>query len=185
MEHKKNVFIECWKEKLYIHAFTHDLSKFIPDKEFNAYANWFYGKYGKAYKGDYSVEHEMAKTRFDWAWKHHYTHNKHHWDYWSAEHQEMPREYIKQMICDWKGMARKFGDTAQAYYLKNYKNKFSNQYGLNNMKSSLNKGTKMTVLNFVRWCEILGLKWNMTVEDNGGDRSNPLPDVIEINSEQF
>lgn len=32
----------------------------------------------------------------------------------------MPEKYIKQMICDWKGMARKFGDTAQEFYMKNY-----------------------------------------------------------------
>lgn len=32
----------------------------------------------------------------------------------------MPKKYIKQMVCDLKGMGRKFGDTAQEYYLKNY-----------------------------------------------------------------
>lgn len=42
LEHKKNVFIECWKEGLYIHAFTHDLSKFSI-LEFKSYAKKFYG----------------------------------------------------------------------------------------------------------------------------------------------
>ncbi|RLA38977.1 MAG: hypothetical protein DRR06_19865, partial [Gammaproteobacteria bacterium] len=28
----------------------------------------------------------------------------------------MSDKYIRQMIADWKGMARKFGDTAQDYY---------------------------------------------------------------------
>jgi len=41
LEHKKNVFIECWKEGLYFHAFTHDLSKLLPC-EFFPYANYFY-----------------------------------------------------------------------------------------------------------------------------------------------
>ena len=44
LEHKKNVFKMCWKKGLYLHAFTHDLSKFLPD-EFFPYANWFYGKF--------------------------------------------------------------------------------------------------------------------------------------------
>ena len=32
----------------------------------------------------------------------------------------MPEKYIKQMICDWKGMSRKFGDTAQEFYMNNH-----------------------------------------------------------------
>jgi len=33
----------------------------------------------------------------------------------------MPVKYIRQMICDWSAMSRKFGDTPQGFYLKNYK----------------------------------------------------------------
>lgn len=123
MEHKKNVFIECWKEGLYIHAFTHDLSKFSL-KEFLPYANWFYGEYGLAIKDkDKNGTREWERyrecgVRFSWACEHHYKHNKHHWNYWIRR--EMPDKYIKQMICDWKGMSRKFGDTAQEFYYKNY-----------------------------------------------------------------
>ena len=53
MEHKRNVFIECMnmakkykgqdKIDLIIHAFTHDMSKFLPC-EFIPYAKWFYDK---------------------------------------------------------------------------------------------------------------------------------------------
>lgn len=125
MEHKKNVFIECWKEGLYLHAFTHNLSKFSPS-EFIAYARYFYG------------DKEKYKEQFDLAWEHHFMNNKHHWEYWCYDLEEywmgsikleycklktpndMPYKYIKQMICDWKGMSRKFGDTAQEFYLKNY-----------------------------------------------------------------
>lgn len=69
--------------------------------------------------------------------------------------------------------------------LKNYKNKFPNQYALNNMKSGLNKSTKMTVPNFNIWCEILGLKWRMVIEDDGSDKLSPLDEPIEIKSEDF
>lgn len=69
--------------------------------------------------------------------------------------------------------------------LKNYRGKFSNQYQLNNLKSGLNKDTKMTVTNFKVWCEILGLKWQFILEDDGTDRFNPLPEPIVIESQDF
>jgi len=113
LEHKKNVFIECWKVGLYVHAFTHDLSKFLPS-EFGPYARKFYlngySKYGE----------------FEIAWNHHQKRNKHHWNYWVTVDNngkqvalDMPKKYILQMICDWRGMSRKFGDTWQEFYEKN------------------------------------------------------------------
>jgi hypothetical protein len=113
LEHKKNVFIECWKRGLYIHAFTHDLSKFSPI-EFISYAKYFYG-----------TKEEKAFSNFDHGWLNHQRKNKHHWGYWvdsSGKALIMPQKYIKQMICDWEAMGRKFGDTAKWYYLKNKEN---------------------------------------------------------------
>jgi len=66
--------------------------------------------------------------------------------------------------------------------LKNYKDRFTNEYALNNMKSGLNKSTKMTVPNFVKWCEILGLDWEMVVKDNGDDKVNPMTETIKLNN---
>lgn len=126
LEHKKNVFIECWKEGLHLHAFTHDLSKFSPS-EFIPYARNFYGKYiprrildnmvGIDNKSKIRTK-EQVKEEFNQAWQLHYKRNKHHPEHWVGR--DMPRKYIKQMVCDLKGMSRKFGDTAQEYYLKNY-----------------------------------------------------------------
>lgn len=110
LEHKRNVFIECWKDRLYLHALTHDLSKFSPI-EFITYAKNFYG-----------YEEEKKYSNFDYGWLHHQRNNKHHWDYWVNSKGialDMPIKYIKQMICDWKGMSRKFGDTPQLYYKNN------------------------------------------------------------------
>ena len=115
LEHKKNVFIECWEEGLYIHAFTHDLSKFSP-KEFFPYARWFYGENGVKCKED-NIYKDENKMDFLNAWQHHKDKNKHHWNYWSERDLKMPKKYITQMICDWKAMSRKFGDTAQEFYL--------------------------------------------------------------------
>lgn len=69
--------------------------------------------------------------------------------------------------------------------LRNYKENFPNEYALNNMKSGLNRSTKMTVTNFKSWCEILGIKWSLTIEDDGSDKTNPLPEPITITSDQF
>lgn len=127
MEHKKNVFIECMKiamqhqgkirRQLIIHAFTHDLSKFLPC-EFIPYAKYFYG--GKEAEKEYKLtgNYLSYKEQFNKAWEHHYKHNKHHEHYWKGK--TMPYLYMMQLIADWKGMARKFGDTAQEYYLKHY-----------------------------------------------------------------
>jgi len=134
LEHKKNVFKTCWKRKLYIHAITHDLSKFNP-KEFIPYAEWFYGYHGVKLEKEYNHEqlnngtscmsnnYLECKRNFDKAWEHHYKNNPHHWDHWLDDKgvpQVIPSRYLEQMIADWEGMSLKFGGSAQEYYLKNY-----------------------------------------------------------------
>lgn len=114
IQHKWYVAIECFKMGLYLHAFTHDISKFKPS-EFFPYAVKFFS-------GDYAFKYFSVEQRFDEAWNHHQKRNKHHWDYWvnSDGHAlPMPKKYISQMIADWRGMSKKFGDTARDYYLKN------------------------------------------------------------------
>ena len=105
LEHKKNVFKVAWKDKMYLHAFTHDLSKFSP-KEFVAYANWFHGDYG-VNLGKCLVESHLHykdyllnKSKFEKAWQHHKDKNKHHWNYWDERNLPIPIKYIKQMTVD-------------------------------------------------------------------------------------
>lgn len=110
MEHKKNVFIECMKEGLILHAFTHDLSKFSP-LEFFAYAN-------------HDFSSDKYDEKFERAWVHHQKRNKHHWNYWVVDAYKrkairMPTKYVKQMVCDWRAMSRKFGGSTAEYYLQN------------------------------------------------------------------
>lgn len=134
LEHKKNVFKACWKRKLYLHAITHDLSKFS-SKEFIPYAEWFYGYNGVKLEKEYNHEqlnnclscisrnYLECKKNFNKAWEHHYKNNHHHWDHWLDEKgvpQRIHGKYLEQMIADWEGMSLKFGGTAQEYYLKNY-----------------------------------------------------------------
>lgn len=137
LEHKKNVFLECRKIKgMWWHGITHDLSKFTP-REFKAYAEHFYGdkncrdcKKCKDYmkcdynqiglgSGNFAKEcYHYKSSEFEKGWKHHYKNNKHHWNYWIGK--DMKHKYIVQMICDWKAMSKKFGGTAQEFYLNNY-----------------------------------------------------------------
>lgn len=120
LEHKKNVFIQCWKNKMYLHAFTHDMSKFHP-KEFFAYAEYFYGDYNPNSRGFVNNQEKIdsVKENFDKAWQHHKDNNKHHWNYWHERNLEMPTKYIDQMICDWSAMSMKFGDTPKDFYERN------------------------------------------------------------------
>lgn len=109
IEHKKNVFMECWKEGLYWQAIIHDLSKFLPS-EFIPYARYFY------------IDKEKYKNDFKKACELHYKRNKHHWNCWWEQKKDMLPEYVKEMIADWWTMGRKFGNTPQEFYLKNYNN---------------------------------------------------------------
>jgi len=79
----------CNLEELEKNINEHDLSKYSKE-EFMPYAMYFFS--GK--KDDPKI-----KANFDKAWEHHYTNNKHHPEYWGNE--EMPLEYIIEMICDW------------------------------------------------------------------------------------
>jgi hypothetical protein len=114
LEHKINAFIECWQKGMYWHAITHDLSKFRPS-EFFPYAHKFFA-------GDYCYKYIDVERAFNRAWTLHYTRNKHHWNHW-VRHDglvlDMPSKCINQMICDWRAMGRKFGDSAGSYYDKN------------------------------------------------------------------
>jgi len=112
--------------ELFIHAFTHDLSKFSP-KEFVPYAKFFHGEYGvvlNKYEGINtgnsvsSKRHIECVENFKKAWKHHYESNSHHPEQWVGLN--MPMKYVRFMVCDLKAMSRKFNGTAQEYYLQNY-----------------------------------------------------------------
>ena len=117
VEHKVNVGIECLKMGLFVHAITHDLSKFLPS-EFFPYARFFMNK-------NRAKEYRQSDD-FQTGWCHHQNRNKHHWNYWVSVTRKdelvplpMPGKYVMQMIADWRGMSRKFGGSAEKYYDEN------------------------------------------------------------------
>lgn len=54
------------------------------------------------------------------------------------------------------------------------KYKMNEKYVLPNMKAALENKTKMSVQYFMIWCELMGLDYTVTIEDNGRDRIDPL-----------
>ena len=111
LKHKWFYFLEAMKVGLYLSAFTHDLSKFLPS-EFFAYAYRFHS--GKKLTRDTSMVWRVAML-------YHFNRNKHHWNYWilTDEPVPMPLKYVRQMMCDWKAMARVKGDSAMKFYGNN------------------------------------------------------------------
>lgn len=130
--HKWYVFIECCKFGLYWRGLTHDLSKFLPS-EFFAYAKNFYGNFYKHGGGGtgYFKRRDIIDKNFEFAWILHQKRNKHHWQWWVLSKPqyngftilEMPDEYRKEMVADWRGAshAQGFGGNAKNWYIKNKK----------------------------------------------------------------
>lgn len=87
----------------------HDASKFSND-EFDAYRNYYYP----------CSNEEKDEKAFEKAWKHHYTNNPHHPEYWcnNTVKEDMPNIYIAEMLCDWEAMSMKFNDNTYEYYMK-------------------------------------------------------------------
>ena len=97
----------------------HDLSKFRQN-ELVPYANYFFGE-----------KNQENKEKFKQAAIIHKSRNPHHPEYWmnkKGETQDMPIEYIVEMLCDWWsfGLAQNKPDEIFEYYNRNKdKYKFS------------------------------------------------------------
>jgi hypothetical protein len=86
----ENVDLETFDEVIE----EHDDSKYS-DEEFEPYAQHFYGS-------------EDNDFEYSEAWKHHWTHNEHHPEFWLGE--DMPYIYILEMLCDWGSFSVEKGD---------------------------------------------------------------------------
>lgn len=66
---------------------------------------------------------------------------------------------------------------AKGVDINRYKSKMDTKYWLTNLKSALIGKTKMSVLNFAIWIELLGVDFDIIIQDNGTDADtlkNPL-----------
>jgi hypothetical protein len=118
LTHKWYVFLECVKLGMPIVGLIHDWSKFLPD-EYIPYARTFCGKE--------SADYKTVGGEFDAAWLKHQRRNPHHWQYWVLIQDEdedkvlpMPERYRKEMLADWHGAGRSYGEPdTRKWYLAN------------------------------------------------------------------
>ena len=92
---------------------THDLSKFSA-VEALGYSGWSF----KTKSGD--------KQSFEVAWNHHKNHNEHHPEYWlsvgrggEVEPLRMPKIYVAEMVADWIGAGKTYGNTLEKWLPEN------------------------------------------------------------------
>lgn len=106
------------KAKTAYNILSHDQSKLSPE-EFDAYAAKFYPCEADLRDKD-AIERNFKK-----AWVHHYTHNKHHPEYWICYSNYDKNEYnvVKmsdtafiEMICDWMAMSYIKGGTVKSWW---------------------------------------------------------------------
>jgi hypothetical protein len=95
-----NIDLDLFNEMI----LEHDDSKFS-EEEFEPYAQKWFG--------------DGIKTpEYEEAWKHHWTNNEHHPEFWLGE--DMPYIYILEMICDWGSFSMKSGNMKELseFYFK-------------------------------------------------------------------
>jgi len=132
IRHKYFVFREGRKLRVPLwQLIVHDLSKFRPD-EFFPYADYFYGGPHKSISemhGDvrnhlWQWSKEGVESRFNVAWLKHIHRNPHHHQHWVLKNDDgttealpMPRNFLLEMIADWRGagMAQGKPDTLRWY----------------------------------------------------------------------
>lgn len=92
---------------------SHDDSK-MSEEEFLPYRQHFFP----------IADEVINEQDFQRAWKSHYRHNDHHWQYWIDDYGNFNSYYdvdakicaYLEMVCDWQAMGYVKGDSAPAYY---------------------------------------------------------------------
>lgn len=79
-------------------------------------------------------------------------------------------DYLKKLI--------KYAIIKKDVDINRYKSAMDTPYALTNMKSALIASTKMSVTNFLMWVELLGVDFEILIEDNGMDPANPLKESL-------
>lgn len=130
--HKYFVFLEGRRLGLSpLMLAVHDWDKFLIPEMWLAYANHFGGRKGSG--TGYIKADDVGDVRFDNAVAAHCRRNKHHWEHWVLQTQDltlgtvlkkhirpMPDKFRKEMLADWRGAGRAQGKPdVQAWYLAN------------------------------------------------------------------
>ena len=125
--HKKFVLLAGFGRVNLWQLLIHDWSKFTPAEWF-PYARKFYGGPYPSIKEFYGdvrnmylsagCYQEAIDEAFELAWLRHQKRNPHHWQWWVLHEDSgkvfclpMPEKYRREMVADWRGANRAYGDT--------------------------------------------------------------------------
>lgn len=118
IKHKIEVGKVCFKFGLKWRGITHDLSKFS-FVEFAPSARYFQGTSSP-------IDAEKKEKGYSSAWLHHKAKNKHHQWYWMDWDNKqnpapcrIPRKYVYEMIADWIGAGKVYGQRAGKEWSQN------------------------------------------------------------------
>lgn len=122
LRHKYFVFLGCLRLRVPLwQAIVHDWTKFLPI-EWPAYVE-------RMAAGRHSSWESVADTpAYKRAWRHHWSANPHHWQFWIIDDQPapMPERYVREMVADWygAGMAQGKPDIAGWYATGKAENRY-------------------------------------------------------------
>jgi Family of unknown function (DUF5662) len=115
LRHKAFVFAEACKLGIPLQGALHDLSKLRPSEWF-PYADFFFAPKNGVQTRDKTGYYKPTDTgdkAFDHAWLLHQKRNPHHWQFWILPEDsggvkvlEMPLQYRKEMVADWRGAGK-------------------------------------------------------------------------------
>lgn len=113
----KNKTIPC--NYIYTDGFIHMMNIQISLHDNSKYGPYEWEPYRKHFYPINDKEKEENKDDFDAAWVHHYTENKHHWNYWYKIYKDadaMDLLSVLELCCDWIAMNFVFKGTALDFY---------------------------------------------------------------------
>jgi len=142
LRHKWFVLLAGWGRVPFWRLVIHDWTKFTPS-EWGPYARAFYGNPGRKPEN---------KPFFQRAWLHHQKFNLHHWQYWVIHEDSgkvyclpMPAVYREEMLADWRGANRAYGDmTLQEWYTSTVKGRMLHPETLAWVETQLGLATPST-----------------------------------------
>ena len=80
-------------------------------------------KFGRAEFGPYRMRSVTGKNTAEYqaAWKHHWSTNPHHWEYWvrDGKPSPMPEVYVREMLADWHAANRTYDTEPLQEWLDN------------------------------------------------------------------
>ena len=147
LRHKYYVWKKCFEFWLFRQWIVHDLSKF------SYYELVGYVRYWWLWLRD-----KKTQNIYDKWWLSHQNKNKHHRQYWCLINDsdwklkpiEMPKEYVEEMVCDWRWVGRYYNSDKDEEYKNDDFREVKNFYNKNKENIVL-ENTSRKYLEYIIW----------------------------------